>query len=306
MKIVHAAGLLIVVSALLFACNGKKTGENNGEETTIFAVETTTAVEGQIKDYLEINGDVTTKTSVDIYADTQGKLSNILVSIGNYVVENQVIAYVDPSRPGMTFASSPVKSPISGTIIAIPGQTGQTLTAGVPVARVSKTTDLLVKIFIAERYVSKISIGQNAILNFEAYPEYTFSGRISEVSPVLDPVSRTLEVHIVFDDPGQLIKAGMFAEVKLIVENKDDIVKIPAAALVKRFSEYFVFVINEDNTVSHRDVVTGIRIDNKLEIVEGLAAGEKIVVKGQTLLEEGSSVKIMQERAPLPHDDTIQ
>ena len=110
----------ILISILLFnACSKKTTdvSEKTEEDQIIsFAVSTTLSVQGEIKDYLQLNGDIAAKTTVDTFADTAGKLKNLYVKIGDTVRKDQVIADIDPSRPGMTFASSPVKASISGTI----------------------------------------------------------------------------------------------------------------------------------------------------------------------------------------------
>lgn len=88
----------------------------------------------------------------------------------------------------------------------------------------------------------------------------------------------------------------MFSKVKIITEIKDDIIKIPATALIERFGEKYVFVV-ENNTVIKRTIKQGILIDNIVEIQEGLRAGENVVVRGQSLLEDGSKVNIVERVA---------
>ncbi|MCK5737332.1 MAG: efflux RND transporter periplasmic adaptor subunit, partial [Spirochaetaceae bacterium] len=98
---------------------GKSKSTEESEEI-IFAVNTTLAVVGPIADYFEINGEVVTSSSVDTYAETQGILARIHTGLGDYVREGQVIAEIDPSRPGLNYALSPVKARVSGTITALP------------------------------------------------------------------------------------------------------------------------------------------------------------------------------------------
>ncbi|HUV06490.1 MAG TPA: efflux RND transporter periplasmic adaptor subunit, partial [Spirochaetia bacterium] len=219
---------------------------------TVFAVNTTKAVKGEILDYLEVNGDVVTRTSVDIFADNFGKLTKLNISLGDYVQKDQVIAEVDPSKPGMTFIPSPVKSPISGTIIEIPVQIGATITQGMPIARVSKMNELQIRVYLSERFISKIRVGLEALLHFEAYPDVRFRAWVYELSPVVDPQSRTLEARLRFAAPDPRIKSGMYTEVKIITDKKQGIVKIPSDCLVKRYGGYFVFVVRDDSTVEKR------------------------------------------------------
>jgi RND family efflux transporter MFP subunit len=175
-----------------------------------------------------------------------------------------------------------------------------------PIAKVSRTYQKQVHTFVPEKYISKMKYGLTALLSFAAYPEETFTARISEMSPVVDPQSRTLEIkmNLVPNDPR--IKPGMFAEIKIITEQKDNIVKIPVECLVQRFGVNTAFVVTEDNTVEKREVTTGIQIDNKAEIVDGLEPGETVVIRGQTLLEDGSPVKVIEQVEPLESQDTVE
>lgn len=285
--------------------NGAQTVDSEGVDS-VYAVNTTTAVSGQIKDYIKVNGDVETKTSVDVYPDTSGKLIRIFIDVGDTVRKDSVIAEVDPSKAGMNFVASPIKAPITGTITQIPARIGQTVSPSVPIAKVSRTWELEISTEVSERFISRMEEGQPAILNFAAYPGETFRARVTELSPVVDPVSRTMGVTLQPENGYERIKPGMFAEVKIITQAKEGIVKIPAECMVSRFGKYFVFVAKEDGTVERRNITPGIQIDQKLEVTEGLEAGEEIVIRGQTLLEDGVRVKVIDQVPPLSQADVIE
>ena len=304
--------LLILISILILVSGCKNTNKSdknsseiNNEQITVFAVSTTTAVQGEIKDYLQLNGDIAARTTVDTFADTAGKIKNIFVEIGDIVRKNQIIAEIDPSRPGMTFAASPVKASISGTVTKVTVQIGATVAPNIPIVKISKMDELEVVLFIAERFISKMSVGLPAVIKTEAFPGEVFTGSIREISPVVDKNSRTMEIKLNIDDTTSRLKAGMFAEVKIITEEKENIVKIPAEAMINRFGEYYVFVVNKNSdntdisTVEKKIVTPGLRIDNQLEIKSGLAAGDILVIRGQTLLEDGLFVKVVSTVEPL-------
>jgi RND family efflux transporter MFP subunit len=191
-------------------------------------------------------------------------------------------------------------------VIEIPVQIGATITQSVPIARVSKTYDVQIHTFVPEKYISKMQYGLDAVLSFAAYPEETFRARIVEMSPVVDPQSRTLEVKMNLLTYDRRIKPGMFAEVKIITEKKDTIVKLPVDCLIQRYGVYYTFVIGDDMSVDRRKVTPGIQIDNKVEIVEGLRPNENVVIRGQTLLTDGSKVKIIKQVPPLEAQDTVE
>ncbi len=280
--------------------------EENAEPETVFAVAVTEAVQGEIIDYLDLNGDIAARTTVDTYPDAAGKLSRLFVEVGDTVRKDQVIAEVDPSRPGMTFAVSPVKAAITGTVTSIPAEVGAMVSQQAPLVRISKMDDLQIKTYVAERFISKMKVGQRAIISLDAFPGKTFAARVSELSPMVDPSSRTLDMKLEFVERPRDVRAGMFAKIKIVTEQKEGVIKLPAAAVVERFGEKFVFVVQGDSEVERRPVKVGIRINGKQEIIEGLEDGETVVVRGQTLLEDGSAVKIVQRTEPLAVSDSIE
>jgi len=283
---------------------GKRSAEaSQAQAATIYAVNTTAAIKGQIQDYLPLSGDIIASSTVDTYSDAAGKVSKLYVSVGSRVRKDDPVAEVDPSRPGMEFVPSLVKAPVSGTVVALPAQLGMTVSQAVPLARISGGTGLEIRLYVAERFISKVRLNLPCEITLDAYPGEVFRGNITEISPTLDSTSRTMEIKVGVENPGSKLKAGMFAKVRVITERKESIVKIPASAMLNRFGEQYLFVI--DNTdpaapvVRKRHVVPGIVIDGVMEIQQGLAPDEEIVIRGQTLLEDGSRINIIERLAPL-------
>ena len=296
-----AAGAFTVLSMKNNGGPKGSPGQDGMEEDkeTIFAVTVTEAVSGEIKDLLEVNGDVIPDSSVDLYPDNSGKLSRLYVELGDYVRKGQVIAEVDPSRPGMSYTANPVKAEISGTITRLPFDLGATVGPQSPVATVGRLHNLQVRTYIPERFISKIRMGMKANLTFESYPGEVFPGVVTEVNPVVDEVSRTLEIKMDLVDRDSRIKAGMYAKISLITEEKEDIVRIPSDCIISRFGETFVFVMDGEDRVARRLVTPGIQISGVSEIAEGLKAGERVIYQGQTLLDDQAPVKVVRTMQPL-------
>ncbi|HPQ01519.1 MAG TPA: efflux RND transporter periplasmic adaptor subunit [Termitinemataceae bacterium] len=298
---------IFVVGGSLFSCSrlgGADTRASAGQqERPVYAVSTTRAVKGQIRDYLALSGDLVAGSTVDVYPDVAGRVTKLMVRLGDRVEKDQALLEVDPSRPGMNFVTSLVKAPIGGVVIAVPAQVGMTVAQSVPVVRLSASGGLEIKTYVAERFISKIRVGLSAMVTLDAYPGETFYGTVREVSPVVDPLSRTMEVRISVQNQGNKLKTGMFAKVRIITQEKQNVVKIPSAAVVSRYGEQWVFVVESDPTdpaftvVRKRPIKGGILIDNQLEVLEGLAADEEIVIRGQTLLDDGARVNVV-ERQP--------
>lgn len=320
-KTLITAAAIISMTALV-SC-GKGPAKNAAEEeTTTYAVSAYKTVAGNFDDYLEFGGDVASVNAVDIMPDQAGKITNIRVSVGDMVRKGDVIAYVNPQRAGMVYQDSPVTSPISGRITAIPAQIGATVSQAYPVAKVARTDELEIKINIAERFVSRISDNQAATITLDSYPGVTFKARVSEVSPVLDTATRTMACKLRLDPPDSRVKVGMFARVKLVTKSSKNAIVVNNSSIVTRDGKPHLFVVQRpenkpaeapsaDNaktadaekskaeekkpvtTVKLQPVTLGISVDGKTEIVDGITAGEEIVIKGQTLLNDGAEVNVI-------------
>jgi len=303
-KIYSVILLLISALSVLSGCKDNKKGAmDKPREVPVFAVNTTLAVKGQIQDYITFSGDIVAGSTIDVYPEAVGKVTDIFVSVGQRVSRGAQIASVDPSRPGMTFRQNIATAPIGGTIVMIPAQVGMTVTQAVPLARIAGGGALEIKLSIAERFISRMAMNQPCEITLDAWPGEIFRGSISEISPTVDMASRTMEIRVNVRDNSSKLKAGMFAKVRVITERKDNIVKIPAAAVINRFGEQFVYVIakdDQDNDIVRKRIIEpGILIDNVLEIQKGLEPSDEIVIRGQTLLDDGSRVNIIERLAPL-------
>lgn len=304
---VYRIGLIgagIVLTGYLTGCNLKKKKEAAEAVEASFAVNTYRTAEGNLDDYLEFGGDVVAASVVNVYPDTSGKLSRVRVAVGDYVKKDQVIAYLDPSRPGMNYAESPVKAPVAGTITSFPLTIGATCAPAAAVAQISSTGKLEIQTNIAERFISRIKNGQKASVSFDAYPGHRFNATVFEVSPVLDTSTRTMRIKLRVDSAESYLKAGMYARVQLITEQISNAIIVPYDAILTREDGNYVFIVNRTGgnadgaagipgTVSLRQVKTGIHVDDKAEIVSGLASGQEIVTRGQTLLTDGAKVNII-------------
>ncbi|MDR3192836.1 MAG: efflux RND transporter periplasmic adaptor subunit [Treponema sp.] len=269
----------------------------------VFAVNTSGVSQGPIQDYLALSGDIVSGSTVDTYSDAAGKITRLYVAVGSQVGRGDPIAAVDPSRPGMEYVANVVKAPISGTVVALPAQVGMTISPQVSLARIAGGSALEIKLYVAERFISKMALGLPCEIAMDAWPGEVFRGTVAKVAPTVDPASRTMEIRVNVENPGARLKAGMFAKVRIITERKQNIVKIPSSAMIQRFGENYVFVAEPDSEGGHvarrRNVTPGILVDGVLEIREGLSPKDEIIVRGQTLLDDGAKINIIDRLAPL-------
>ncbi|MGI5070733.1 efflux RND transporter periplasmic adaptor subunit [Treponema pectinovorum] len=300
-KIIFTTGAMLFALLLVIGCSPKNQVQNKGEtEEQLFAVSTLKTVAGNLDEYLEFGGDIASVNSVSVLPDQGGKVTNILVSVGDLVKRGQTIAYVNPLRVGAIYNDSPVNSPISGRIISIPTTVGSTVSQSSPIANVARTDDLEVKINIAERFISRISAKQKAIITFDAYPSVEFPATVFEVSPVLDTSTRTMGVKLRFDKEDSRVKVGMYGRVKLITDSVKNAIVVPSSAIITRDSKNYIYVVephtDKKSTVKFVPVTVGITVDNKTEISQGLKVGDEIVIKGMSLLSDGAKVNVTFSR----------
>lgn len=296
--------LIVVVGALVvFVVMGKnapiaggmpgRPGAAGADEEMVYTVLAEKVAPSTMQNYLKFNGDVIAETSVDLYPDTSGELTALYVSLGSYVKKNQVIAKVDPSTPGQVYVASPVKSTITGTVTDLPFDVGDTISsAQVPVATVGDLSELQVECYISEKYMADIALGQKAHVSFEPFEGEVFGGTVSEISPVLDTSSRTLEIKITLDDRDDRVKSGMFASVKLITEEKEAVLAVPSESVISSSEGDFVYLVGNGNVAEKRFIDTGLSIDGLTEVSGGLSSGDSLVVRGQSMLKDGSALRV--------------
>ena len=274
------------------AGGGPAAGGGQGRSATV--VQAVEVVLGSIENSVVINGDVLARTQVSLYPAMAGKIAEMLVQVGDRVFQGQTVAMVDPSRPGEVYARSPVISTIGGTALQAPVSAGDTVTTGTAVYVVGNLDSLVVETFVPERFSTAIRMGLGAQVSFEAMPGERFAAAVSEISPVLDPASRTLRIRLQFQGrPDPRIRAGMFATVSLVTNSRSGIPVIPRAAVINTYGSWIVFVVNENSAAERREISLGLENEEFVEVTEGLAPGEMVVSLGQNFLSQGDPVRVV-------------
>ncbi|MCL2175735.1 MAG: efflux RND transporter periplasmic adaptor subunit, partial [Treponema sp.] len=214
-------------------------------------------------------------------------------AIGDRVNRGDVVAMVDPSRPGEVYSQNPVISTISGTVLNVPFHIGDTVTSQSGIVIVGDLSSLLVETYVPERFVASVRQRMRAVLWFEAIRGETFNAEVTEINPVLDPVSRTIRIRLRFLNNDSRIKAGMFATISLVTDRKTDIPVIQRTSVINTYGSWIVFVVDEGNIARRREVTLGIDNENFLEVLSGVELGEKVVSAGQNFLSDGDPVRIV-------------
>ncbi|MDR3342525.1 MAG: efflux RND transporter periplasmic adaptor subunit [Treponema sp.] len=271
---------------------GAGTG-GQGQSRNATVVRVTPVVLGTIENSVVINGDVLARTQVSIYPTVAGKLTEARFQVGDTVRKGDVVAMVDPSKPGEVYSRSPVVSTISGTILDAPVNSGDTLTVQTPVYVIGDIASLLVETFVPERFSTAARKGLTAEVSLEALPGTLFNMVVDEISPVLDPASRTLKIHLRFTRQDPHIRAGMFATVSLVTNTRKDVPVIPRGAVINTYGSWIVFIVNERNIAARREIFLGLENEQFIEVISGLEVGDQVVTAGQNFLSDGDPVRVV-------------
>ena len=124
----------------------------------------------------------------------------------------------------------------------------------------------------------------------DAFPEKKYTSKVARINPVADPVSRLFTVTIILDNPGNLIRPGMFATIELTKETRSQVLSLPEDALLKEGEETFVFA-REGNRAVKKKVSVGLSAEGMVEIREGLSGEERVIIQGHRQLEPDAKVK---------------
>ena len=189
--------------------------------------------------------------------------------------------------------TSVLLSPINGVVTARNYDVGDMYAMSAPVFTVEQIVPVKLLVGISESDYSKVKKGDSVEITTDAVPDKTFYGKINRIYPTVDPATRTFTVEVVVDNNYKTLRPGMFARVTVKFGVNNNVV-IPDVAVVKQqgSGERFVYVLNEDGTVSYVKVVLGRRMGAEYEVLEGLKDGDKIVTGGQIRLKDGVKVSV--------------
>ena len=174
-------------------------------------------------------------------------------------------------------------APISGIVIERNGTIGATVGSDANVFKIIDISSVWIDANVFEKDLERVRRGQEVKVSVPAFPGVNFSGRVILVSSIVDPETRSVKVRTEVSNPDGRLKPDMFANVQIITDLHRTAISIPQAAVLDDGGKTVVFV-SEGSGYVKRGVNVGIQGNGRAEIIEGLKAGDKVVVKGNYLL----------------------
>ena len=186
-------------------------------------------------------------------------------------------------------------SPISGVVTARNYDAGD-MCGGLPLFVVQKINPVKIMISVSESLYSHIKKGMAVEVEFDALPEQKFEAKISRITPSVDASTRTFPVELTVANAKEQIKPGMYARVTMNYGTRKSVV-VPDVSVIKQLGSgnRYIYVYKQNGTVAYQKVELGRRMDNKYEILSGLADGDMVVTSGHVALKDGIAVELINE-----------
>jgi membrane fusion protein, multidrug efflux system len=221
--------------------------------------------------------------------DTEARYQAAIAQLDLARAQNtQSVARLDELR--INLANTVVASPVNGFVARRGVDPGAFVGQNAAIVDVLDISPVRLVANIVEKDLKQIQTGDMTRVEVDAFPGEHFSGRIARLAPVLDPATRTAPIEVEIPNPGYKLKPGMYARVTVTTDERKDSLVVPTNAVVDYTGRRGVFVASRDDTVTFRPVRIGIEESEQIEILDGLAEGDRVVTTGAGSLRDGDRV----------------
>jgi len=205
------------------------------------------------------------------------------------VTEEQIAALEKSGKPAKTMT---ISSPHDGIVIAKHANEGMRTDPGMQVYRIADLSRVWVMATLYEHQLPYVQTGQTASMTLPYIPGQRFEGQVIYIYPYLDAGTRQVNVRLEFDNSAGTLKPGMFASVMLESTLRQNAVLAPSEALIRTGERTMAFVSLGEGRFEPRNVMIGLETDgNRVQILDGLKPGERVVVSGQFLIDSEARLR---------------
>ena len=188
-------------------------------------------------------------------------------------------------------ADARITTPIAGYVKDRLVTEGQYLRANTPVVTIVQSSPLKLRVEVPESAIGSVRAGRPVQFQVDAFPDRTFEGKISRLSPAVNQQSRTLKLEVLVVNANAILKPGLFARVTIQTDRTDKALVVPVDAVFSFAGLEKIFVV-ENGKVAERIVRSGVRLENEVEIVEGVKEGEVVATSNLGNLQQGREVSV--------------
>lgn len=191
-------------------------------------------------------------------------------------------------------AKMQVVAPFSGIIAELPYYTeGVRIASGESVVTLVSYDQMYVEINLPEKNLSEVKVGQDVLVTSYTLTEDTLLAHVTELSPIISNETRTFAGKLQIDNPDLKLRPGMFVKANIVTAQKDSVIVIPRDVIMTGSRGKYVFIVGRNSAANDRRITTGISNDTDIEVVEGLSANDRLIIKGFETLRDNSKVKVI-------------
>ena len=224
--------------------------------------------------------------------DTESRYQSAVAQLDLARAQNNLsTARLDELR--INLANTVITSPVDGFVARRAVDPGAFVGQNAPVVDVVDISRVRLVANVVEKDLDQVRAGDDTHVEVDAFPGEVFTGRIARVAPVLDPATRTASIEVEIPNPGFRLKPGMYARVTVTTDDRKDALIVPSNAVIDLGGRRGVFLAADNNTVSFRPVDVGIEEDKQVEILAGVAEGDRVVTTGAGALREGDRILLL-------------
>jgi membrane fusion protein (multidrug efflux system) len=298
MKIGRILVVLIILALAIFVglrvkqnVQAKKKAMSQPVAEKNVPVETVAPRREEIVENIHSSANIQADSEVSIFSKVSGKIAQNTVKMGSAVQSGQVVAIVNRDEVGYDFKPFEVRCDAKGVISKVFLNPGATVNPNIPLMSLVDIDRVKAVAAVDEKKIRFIKMDQATQVTLEAYPGEIFPAMVSNISPVCNPLNRTIDVELSIPNATHRIKPGMYAEAEWIESRRSALV-VPLSSLVERGGKKYVFIV-ENGRAHFQAVSPGAVVGDSVEIVSGLNGGEKIVATGAGQLNDKDKITIV-------------
>jgi len=278
----------------LFGCGQKAAARKEAEQN--IPVRVSKVQLRDLNEIIEYAGDIKAQDEVMVYPKVSGKIIEKVKEEGAAVKKGEAIAYIDRDEVGLKFEKAPVDSPLDGVVGRVYVDLGQNVGRDTPVALVLNPDKMKIALDIPEKYLSKISLGDEAKITVDSYQGEVLVGKVTRISPVVNLENRAAPIEITLDNQGRELRSGMFARVTLVVEKHSAVPVVMKESIIGKEPNTYIYLI-ENNKAVLKKIMVGAHQGPYYQVKEGVQEGDSAVIMGQGRLHDNAQVLVEEDNS---------
>ena len=279
------------------------------EDSAPTAVEVAEVEVGPVLDAVTVTGSLRSDEDAIISAEIAGRISGIHFEEGQPVEPGDLLFTLDDAIYRAELATAEanlartrldktrITAPFGGVVGLRQVSVGEYVTPGQDLVNLEDIDPIKVDFPVPERYLSAVAVGQGIEVIVEAWPDRTFEGEVYAIDPQINAAGRSIAIRATIDNQERLLRPGLFAAVRLIIQQREEALLVPEQAVFAQGERQYVYVVN-DGTARLTEVRLGGRRVGQVEITSGLEAGDVVVTAGHMKLRDGGRVRRIDAGGP--------